>query len=282
MAEATRAVLAPPLRDLSRISLNQITTNRWTLAEAVDGCARHGIGWIGLWREKVADCGLDKSARLVRDAGLRVSSLCRGGFFPARGTDALRARREDNRRAVDEAAALDTAVLVLVCGPPLDRDLDGARDQVAEGIADLVPYAAAAGVRLAIEPLHPMFAGDRSVIVTLAQATTLAERFPTDRVGVVVDAYHVWWDPDLRGQVSRAAGRIAGYHVSDWLVPPPDMLLGRGMMGDGLIDLRALRGAVEAAGYEGPIEVEIFNRSIWDAPGDEVLALIKERSLAHV
>ncbi|HEY8812168.1 MAG TPA: sugar phosphate isomerase/epimerase family protein [Candidatus Dormibacteraeota bacterium] len=282
MAEATRAVLAPPLRDLSRISLNQITTNRWTLAEAVDGCARNGIGWIGLWRDKVADCGLDKSARLVRDAGLRVSSLCRGGFFPARGTDALRARREDNRRAVDEAAALDTAVLVLVCGPPLDRDLDGARDQVAEGIADLVPYAAAAGVRLAIEPLHPMFAGDRSVIVTLAQATTLAERFPTDRVGVVVDAYHVWWDPDLRGQVSRAAGRIAGYHVSDWLVPPPDMLLGRGMMGDGLIDLRALRGAVEAAGYEGPIEVEIFNRSIWDAPGDEVLALIKERSLAHV
>jgi sugar phosphate isomerase/epimerase len=282
MAEATRAVLAPPLRDLSRISLNQITTNRWTLAEAVDGCARNGIGWIGLWRDKVADCGLDKSARLVRDAGLRVSSLCRGGFFPARGADALRARREDNRRAVDEAAALDTAVLVLVCGPPLDRDLDGARDQVAEGIADLVPYAAAAGVRLAIEPLHPMFAGDRSVIVTLAQATTLAERFPTDRVGVVVDAYHVWWDPDLRGQVSRAAGRIAGYHVSDWLVPPPDMLLGRGMMGDGLIDLRALRGAVEAAGYEGPIEVEIFNRSIWDAPGDEVLALIKERSLAHV
>jgi len=282
MAEATRAVLAPPLRDLSRISLNQITTNRWTLAEAVDGCARNGIGWIGLWRDKVADCGLDKSARLVRDAGLRVSSLCRGGFFPARGTDALRARREDNRRAVDEAAALDTAVLVLVCGPPLDRDLDGARDQVAEGIADLVPYAAAAGVRLAIEPLHPMFAGDRSVIVTLAQATTLAERFPTDRVGVVVDAYHVWWDPDLRGQVSRAAGRIAGYHVSDWLAPPPDMLLGRGMMGDGLIDLRALRGAVEAAGYEGPIEVEIFNRSIWDAPGDEVLALIKERSLAHV
>ena len=282
MAEATRAVLAPPLRDLSRISLNQITTNRWTLAEAVDGCARNGIGWIGLWRDKVADCGLDKSARLVRDAGLRVSSLCRGGFFPARGTDALRARREDNRRAVDEAAALDTAVLVLVCGPPLDRDLDGARDQVAEGIADLVPYAAAAGVRLAIEPLHPMFAGDRSVIVTLAQATTLAERFPTDRVGVVVDAYHVWWDPDLRGQVSRAAGRIAGYHVSDWLAPPPDMLMGRGMMGDGLIDLRALRGAVEAAGYEGPIEVEIFNRSIWDAPGDEVLALIKERSLAHV
>ena len=282
MAEATRTITAAPLRDLSRISLNQITTNRWTLAEAVDGCARHGIGWIGLWREKVADCGLDKSARLVRDAGLRVSSLCRGGFFPARGAAALRARREDNRRAVDEAAALGTEVLVLVCGPPLDRDLEGARDQVAEGIADLEPYAAAAGVKLGIEPLHPMFAGDRSVIVTMAQATTLAERFPPDRVGVIVDAYHVWWDPDLRAQLSRAAGRILGYHVSDWLVPPPDMLMGRGMMGDGIVDLRALRGVVEAAGYQGPIEVEIFNRAIWDAPGDDVLALIKERSLAHV
>jgi sugar phosphate isomerase/epimerase len=280
--EATRSVTAEPLRDVSRISLNQITINRWTLAEAVDGCARQGIGWIGLWRDKVADHGLSASARLVRDAGLRVSSLCRGGFFPARGAAALRARRDDNLRAVDEAAALGTDVLVLVCGPPVDRDLAGARELVAEGIADLAPYAAAAGVKLGIEPLHPMFAGDRSVIVTLGQATSLAERFPADRVGVVVDAYHVWWDPDLRAQLNRAAGRILGYHVSDWLVPPPDMLMGRGMMGDGLIDLRGLRGAVEAAGYQGPIEVEIFNRAIWDAPGDEVLALIKERSLAHV
>jgi len=282
VAEATRSVSAEPLGDVSRISLNQITINRWTLAEAVDGCARQGIGWIGLWRDKVANTGLNKSARLVRDAGLQVSSLCRGGFFPARGAAALGARRDDNRRAVDEAAALGTDVLVLVCGPSVDRDLEAAREMVAEGIAELAPYAVAAGVKLGIEPLHPMFAGDRSVIVTLGQATSLAERFPADRVGVVVDAYHVWWDPDLRAQLSRAAGRILGYHVSDWLVPPPDMLLGRGMMGDGLIDLRALRGAVEAARYKGPIEVEIFNRAIWDAPGDEVLALIKERSLAHV
>jgi sugar phosphate isomerase/epimerase len=137
-------------------------------------------------------------------------------------------------------------------------------------------------VKLGIEPLHPMFTADRSVIVTMAQATTLAERFPAEQVGVIVDAYAVWWDPDLRAQLSRAAGRILGYHVSDWLVPPPDVLLGRGMMGDGVIDLRGLRGAVEAAGYRGPIEVEIFNRAIWDAPGDEVLTVIKERALAHV
>jgi sugar phosphate isomerase/epimerase len=282
VAEATRVETAAPLRDLSRISLNQITTNRWSLAEAVEGCARQGIGWIGLWRDKVAACGLSESARLVTDAGLRVSSLCRGGFFPARGADAVRARREDNRRAVDEAAALGTDVLVLVCGPPIDRDLEGAREQVAEGIADLVPYAAAGGVRLGIEPLHPMFTADRSVIVTMAQATTLAERFPAEQVGVIVDAYAVWWDPDLRAQLRRATGRILGYHVSDWLVPPPDVLLGRGMMGDGVIDLRGLRGAVEAAGYHGPIEVEIFNRAIWDAPGDEVLTMIKERCLATV
>jgi len=277
-----RTEAAAPLRDLSRISLNQVTTNRWSLAEAVDGCARQGIGWIGLWRDKVADCGLARSARLVSDAGLRVSSLCRGGFFPARGAVAIGARREHNRRAVDEAAALGTDVLVLVCGPPVDRDIDGAREQVAEGIADLVPYASAAGVKLGIEPLHPMFTADRSVIVTMAQATTLAERFPAEQVGVIVDAYAVWWDPDLRAQLSRAAGRILGYHVSDWLVPPPDVMLGRGMMGDGVIDLRGLRGAVEAAGYRGPIEVEIFNRAIWDAPGDEVLTVIKERALAHV
>jgi sugar phosphate isomerase/epimerase len=282
VAEATGAEGAAPLADLSRISLNQITTNRWTLAEAVDGCARQGIGWIGLWREKVAECGLGPSARLVRDAGLRVSSLCRGGFFAARGREALGVRRDDNRRAVDEAASLGTDVLVLVCGPPAGNDLEAARSMVAEGIADLAPYAATAGVKLGIEPLHPMFTADRSVIVTLAQALTLAEAFAPSEVGVVVDAYHVWWDPDLAAQVSRAGGRILGYHVSDWLVPPPDPLLGRGMMGDGVIELRALRGAVEAAGYLGPIEVEIFNQAIWDTPGDEVLATIKARSLAHV
>jgi sugar phosphate isomerase/epimerase len=282
MAEATRAEVAAPLADLSRISLNQISINGWTLPEAVEGCARHGIGWIGLWRDKVADCGLERSARLVRDAGIRVSSLLRGGFFPAAGEEALRARRDDNRRAVDEAAILGTEILVLVCGPAVDRDLEAAREQVAEGIAELAPYAAESGVTLGIEPLHPMFAGDRSVIVTLAEASSIAERFPAGQVGVIVDAYHVWWDPDLRAQVQRAAGRILGYHVSDWLVPPPDPLLGRGMMGDGVIDLRLLRGLVEATGYQGPIEVEIFNRKIWDAPGDEVLALIKERSLAKV
>jgi sugar phosphate isomerase/epimerase len=267
---------------LERLSLNQATVEQWNLSEAVEGCARHGIGWIGPWRHRVAELGVTASARLIRDAGLRVSGLCRGGWFPAATPAERRARIEDNLRAVEEAAELGTDVLVLVCGPAPDRDLAAARAMVAEGVAAVVPHAAACSVRLAIEPLHPMFAGDRSVIVTLGEALDLAGRFPADRVGVIVDAYHVWWDPEVDAQVTRAGGRILGYHVSDWLAPPPDPLLGRGMMGDGVIELRRLRGAVEAAGYTGPIEVEIFNRALRDAPGDQVLALLKERFLAVV
>ncbi|TMC13224.1 MAG: sugar phosphate isomerase/epimerase [Chloroflexi bacterium] len=264
------------------MSLNQATVEQWSLRQAVEGCARHGIGWIGPWRHKVAEHGLAASARLIRDAGLRVSSLCRGGWFPAATPAERRARIEDNLRAVEEAAELGTDVLVLVCGPAPDRDLPGARAMVAEGVAATMERAAACSVRLAIELLQPMFAGDRSVIVTLAEALDLAERFPASRCGVVVDVYHVWWDPAVEAQVARAGDRILGYHVSDWIVPPPDVLLGRGMMGDGVIDLRRLRGVVEAAGYEGPIEVEIFNQALRDAPGDDVLALLTRRFLAVV
>ncbi len=273
---------AAPLSDLSTLSLNQITINRWSLPEALAGCRRHGVGWIGLWREKVAECGLERAAALVRESGLRVSSLCRGGFFPAATAAERRARRDDNRRAVDEAVALGTDLLVLVCGPPAGTDLETARRQVVEGIEELAPYAAAAGVRLGIEPLHPMFAADRSVIVTLAQANDIALRFPAERVGVVIDAYHVWWDPEVYAQIRRAAGRILGFHVSDWIVPLPDPLLGRGLMGDGVIAFRRLRAAVEAAGYRGPIEVEIFNRALWDLPPDEAMAAVRARFLAHV
>jgi sugar phosphate isomerase/epimerase len=271
-----------PFSDLARLSLNQMTTERWSVREAVEGCARAGIPAIGLWRNKVAEAGLQESARLVRDAGLRVSSLCRGGMFPAATPTERGARIEDNRRAIDEAAELGTDVLVLVCGAAPDRDIGAARTMVAEGIAELVPYARERGVRLGIEPLHPMFAADRSVIVTLGQANALAERFPAEQVGVVVDVYHVWWDPDLYEEIGRAAGRILGFHVNDWIVPTPDLLLGRGMMGDGVIEIRRIRAAVEVAGYGGPIEVEIFNQALWDTPGDAVLAQMAERYLAHV
>lgn len=270
------------LNDFSRLSHNQITTNSWDLRAAVEGCVRAGIPWIGLWRDKVQAHGVAASRRLVHDAGLQVSSLCRGGWFPAASKEERQARIDDNRRAIEEAAELGTDVLVLVCGPAPDRALVAGRAMVEDAIAQLLPDAQSAGVKLGIEPLHPMFAADRSVIVSLAEANHLVEVFKSDTLGVIVDVYHVWWDADIFTQIERAAGHILGFHVSDWPVPLPDTLLGRAMMGDGMIDLRLLRAAVEAAGYSGPIEVEIFNRAIWDTPGDEVLNLMKQRYLAHV
>lgn len=252
----------------------------WPMAETIDGCARAGVGWIGLWRHKVAELGTAETARRMRSAGLRASSLCRGGFFAAATADERKERLDDNRRAIDEAAELGAPVLVVLGGPAPDRDLDGARQMVEDGIQALAPYAAERGVELAIEPLHPMFAGDRSVVVTLAQANALRARIGAASVGVAIDVYHVWWDPDVYVQIARAAGTIVGCHVSDWLVPPPDHVLGRGMMGDGVIEIRRLREAVDATGYAGPIEVEIFNQQIWDTPGAQVLATIRERFLA--
>jgi sugar phosphate isomerase/epimerase len=271
-----------PLTDLSRLSLNQATTKRWTLAEAAEGCARAGIPWIGVWRDRLAEVGAERASRIVRDAGLRVSGLCRGGMFPAATTEERRARIEDNRRAIEEAAALGADVLVLVCGPAPDRDIAAARTMIEAALHELAPYAAEHGVRLAVEPLHPMFAADRSAIATLREANDLVERIGSSYVGVIVDAYHLWYDADLYPQVARSAGRILGFHVSDWIVPLPDVLLGRGMMGDGVIELRRIRAAVDATGYDGPIEVEIFNQAIWDAPGDDVLALMCRRFLEHV
>ncbi len=270
-----------PFTNLSRLSLNQATTKNWTLAQAADGCARAGIPWIGVWRDRLAEVGSQKAAKIIRDAGLRVSGLCRGGMFPATSAAERQARIEDNRRAIEEAATIGTQVLVMVCGPAPDRDIQAARAMVEAGIQAIIPDAAAHGVRLAIEPLHPMFAGDRSVVATLREANDLMDRLDSPHVGVITDAYHLWWDADLYPQLERAGKRIAGYHISDWIVPLPDVLLGRGMMGDGKIELRRIRSAVDQAGYDGPIEVEIFNQALWDMPGDELLELICRRYMAH-
>ncbi|MGV9600456.1 sugar phosphate isomerase/epimerase family protein [Streptosporangium sandarakinum] len=270
---------------MSRLSLNQWTTRRWSVAEAVEGCVRHGVGAIGLWRQDVAAQGLDETVKLVADAGLRVSSLCRGGFLTSGDREAL----DDNRRAIDEAATLGAACLVMVVGglpgvtpgepsPAVDRDLAGARERVAGALAALVPYAAERGVRLALEPLHPMYCADRAVLSTLGQALDLAEPYPAERVGVVVDTFHVWWDPQVLAQIARAGERIASYQVCDHLHPlPADVLLGRGVMGDGVIDFAPLTRAVSEAGYTGDIEVEIFNADVWAADPDEVLARVKAR-----
>ena len=266
------------MKPSARLSLNQITTNRWSVAEACAGCARAGVGWIGLWRDKLAEAGGAAAASaLVRDSGLRVSSLCRGGFFPAASAGGRAEAIDDNRRAIEEAAALGTDVLVLVCGglPDGSRDLVAARAMVADGIAAVVDDAAACGVRLGIEPLHPMFCADRSVITTLGEANELAFSLG-DEVGVVVDAYHVWWDPRVEEEIARA--RILGFHVDDWVLPLPEgALLGRGLPGDGHADLARLFRAISAAGYTGPIEVEVLSDAVWAMPGDEVLETLVGR-----
>lgn len=271
--------------DLARLSINRATTKHRPLRELVPACAERGIGGIGLWREDIAELGADTSVRMVLDAGLAVTSLCRGGFFTASDPAERRRRRDDNMRAVDEAAAIDTDVLVLVSGglPDGDTDLIGARTRVVDAIADLAPYAADRRVRLAIEPLHPMFCSDRCVVSTLDQALDIAEAHPADNVGVIVDAYHLWWDQRLPDAIARAGERIAAFQVSDWVTPlPAGVLTGRGMMGDGCIPLRAMRQAVEHAGYTGPIEVEIFDEALWRRPSAEVLDLVVQRYLAHV
>jgi sugar phosphate isomerase/epimerase len=276
-SELLKGVFEVGSPDPARLSLNQITINHQTLEEAVDLCVKQDIKWIAPWRNRIQEIGVTRAARLLRESGLRVSSLCRGGFFPAATSVQRLERVNDNRKAVDEAAEIGAPLLVLVCGGAPDRDIDGARQMVADGIAALEPYARERGIRLGIEPLHPMFAADRSVIVTLSQALDLALRFDAATVGIVVDVFHVWWDPELHSQIKRAAGRIFGFHISDWAVPLPGILASRSMLGDGVIELRRIRAAVESVGYRGPIEVEILNEQIWSAPPEETLPTVKAR-----
>lgn len=256
---------------LSRLSLNQITLNKLSLRECVEACIRHEVGWIAPWRNKVAEIGLAESARIIKDSGLRVSGLCRGGYFPAPTAEARAKQIDDNLRAIDEAAALGTDVLVLVCGPAPDKDIDAARGMVADGIAAVVGHAHACGIKLGIEPLHPMFAADRSVICLTDEALELAEKFDAADVGITLDAFHIWWDPGVYYKISKCAGRIVAFHVSDWAVPLPDIFAARSMMGAGVIELRRLRQAVQSAGYSGPIEVEIMNHALWDRPADDAM-----------
>lgn len=266
-----------------RLSLNQATIKYASFDDALTLTADAGIRSIGLWREPVAAVGLGEAAKRLTDSGLRFSSLCRGGFFTAVEGAERRRAIDDNRRAVEETAALaaagadgSAAVLVLVAGalPEGSKDLAGARSRVRDALAELVPEALAAGVTLGVEPLHPMFAADRAVISTLGQALDIAEQFPADAVGAIVDTYHIWWDPQLLNQIARAGagGRIASYQVCDWLTPlPVDVLLGRGQPGDGHIDFGPITQAVMETGYMGDIEVEIFNADIWAAPAVETV-----------
>lgn len=254
------------------------------LLQIIDACARHGIRAIAPWRDQVAAVGLDAAVRAVRDADLRLSGYCRGGMFPADAAHRA-GMRDDNRRAVDEAAALGAVCLVLVVGglPQFSRpgsapskDLAGARAQVEDGIAELLEYARGVGMPLAIEPLHPMYAADRACVNSMAHALDLCDRLnpvQDGALGVAVDVYHVWWDPDLQAQIRRAGTeRLLAFHVCDWLVPTTDLLLDRGMMGDGVIDLPQIRGWVEECGFAGCSEVEIFSNAWWERSMDDVLS----------
>ncbi|MBB2944622.1 sugar phosphate isomerase/epimerase [Actinoplanes lutulentus] len=254
---------------MSRFSFNQITAKHWDLVDLVKGLVEADVDKVALWREPVAEYGLERSAALVRDAGLEVTTLCRSGFFQEPGWF------DDNRRAIDEAAALGTGVLVLVSGglPHGSKDIKGARQHVADAIAQLVPHATNAGVTLAIEPLHPMYAADRCVINTWDQAMAIASAFPSDQVGVTVDTYHLWWDDTVLDKIEQAGDRIAIYQLADWITPlPAGVLTGRGLPGDGCVDIAAFNAAVEKAGYTGPIEVEVMNEELWQRPGREILA----------
>ncbi|MGC4107501.1 MAG: sugar phosphate isomerase/epimerase family protein [Thermomicrobiales bacterium] len=276
-----------PLRNLNegmkRLSLNQKTIDRWTVPEAIEGCVRHDVEWIGLWRDKVDAYGLAASAKAVRNAGLKVSSNCRGGLFPSTDADDRADRIEDNKRAIHEAAELGAEMLAIVGGGLNGvQNPDEARKMIVDGIEAIIPYAEARGVKLGIEPLHPALAQDRSLISSMKYANDLVEHFDHPNVGLIVDVFHVWWDPFLYEEIARAGNKIIAFHVDDIPVHFTDVLMNRMMMGDGVCQIRRMREAVDAAGYTGPIEVEIFNQDIWERNGDDVMREMKQRFLDHV
>jgi sugar phosphate isomerase/epimerase len=282
------------MRDLSQhlelLSLNTATVRKQApLDRIIEAAVARGIGMIDPWRDQVQAIGLDKVARHIRDAGVRLSGYCRGGFYTGANASELAAALDDNRRAIDEAKALGSPCLVLVVGSlpgalsgkPQSIDIALARSQVRDGIAASLDRARSVGMPLAIEPLHPMQAADRACVNTLEQALDLCDELDPGRtgaLGVALDAYHVWWDPKLAAQIQRAGpSRLLAYHICDWLLPTRDLLNDRGMPGDGVIELKKLRGLVEAAGYQGAVEIEIFSDAWWSRPLDEVLDVCVSR-----
>jgi sugar phosphate isomerase/epimerase len=281
---------------LDRLSLNTATCRPYTLAQCVAAAQAAGLGAVGPWRDRVQEVGAATAATIIADAGLRVSTLCRGGFITARDDETAANALADNRLAIDEAATLGTSELVMVVGglpaayelmsmphtpaDGTDKNLVAARQRVADRIAELVPYASDKGVRLALEPMHPLFTADRGVLTTLKQSLDIAADHPADAVGVVIDTYHVWWDPDLQASIARAGreGRISSYQICDWTLPlAANTLNSRGFPGDGFIDFPTITRWVAEAGYTGDIEVEIFNEAIWALSAAETVRTMAER-----
>ena len=274
---------APPPADFSRLCVHTITTRPWSIEEATDRYAAAGVGGVTVWRQWLDGRDIAKVGENLRAAGIQVVSLCRGGFFPAADPIGRRAAIDDNLKAIDEAQALGAPLIVLVCGAVPDQTLEQSRNQIADGIAALLERAKQAKVKLAVEPLHPMYADSRSAINTIRQANDLCDQLDSANLGVALDVYHLWWDPDLKGQIERCgrAGRIFALHVCDWRTPTEDLLNDRGLMGEGCIDVRQIRGWAEAAGFDGFIEVEIFSNRYWAMDQAAFLDKIKDAYLKH-
>lgn len=274
---------AAPLTDLDRLCIHTITTKSWDLETAAAKFSAAGVKGITVWRDAYAGRDIKASGQMLRDHGLSIVSTCRGGFFPGATTADRQAAIDDNRRAIEEAAQLGSPLVVLVCGAVPGQPLTESRKQIADGIAAVLDDCAATGVKLGIEPLHPMYADSRSAVNTLGQANDLCEQLKSPYVGVAADVYHLWWDPDLEQEIARCGelGALFSFHVCDWRTPTIDLLNDRGLMGEGCINIRQIRGWVEAAGFNGFNEVEVFSDRLWATDQDEYLQKIIQAYRDH-
>ena len=269
---------------LDRLCIHTITTKPWAIEVAAEKFALAGVKGITVWRDTLAGRDIKQTGQLLRDQGLSIVSLCRGGFFP--GTTAAERQKaiDDNRKAITEAHALGAPLIVLVCGAVPGQPLTESRKQIADGIAAVLPDCQATGVKLAIEPLHPMYADSRSAVNTLGQANDMVEQLKSPYVGVTADVYHLWWDSTLQAEIARC-GRLKAlfaYHVCDWRTPTIDLLNDRGLMGEGCIPLRQIRAWIEATGFKGFNEIEVFSTRLWVADQDEYLKRIVQAYSDHV
>ena len=275
------------MTDESRLAIHQVTFLRqWSFRESIEGLARHGVRRTAVWRDKLLEIGVEEGARVLRDNGMEVTGLSVGGLVTSPDPEAWQESVDETRRVIEEAATIGADHVVTLSGGlvPDSKDLQGARERALDALAQVVPDARQARVKLGLEPLHPMLCANRAVLCTLEQANDWCDVLGDDEaVGIVVDTYAVWWDPRMERELEIAGSRICALHVNDWLPDTRDLRLDRGMMGDGVIDIPAIRRAVERAGYRGPCEVEIFSeRDWWQRDPDEVVRVIKDRFRTHV
>ncbi len=264
---------ARPLTDLSQLCIHTITTKPWSVETAARQFSKAGVKGITVWRDALTGRNITQTGHMLRDTGLAIVSLCRGGFFPSSDTTKRKIALDDNRKAIDEAAELGAPLIVLVCGADPTQSLEDSRKQIQDGIMAVLPHARAAGIKLAIEPLHPMYADTRSAVNTMQQANDMACEINSSLVGVAVDVYHLWWDPHLEDEIKRCGKNnyLFAFHICDWNVPTSDFLLDRGLMGEGCIPVNKIRSWVEETGFNGFYEVEIFSNKFWGEDQDVFL-----------